>query len=243
MPTGADRAEAAFWATYLRNRNVDVATAHDGAVAVAGGYAVCARATTRPVAFAVGSSRPLTDDDVAVLDAFYRSRGVPVRVEMRETAIERDRALLDRHGFALEDERSRSTKRLARRTATSPGAGIAVRLERDRASWVRLCARVRGGRRAGSGRSFEELCAAAAAACSSPRPTAWPPAAARSEFRASSRSCTAAAFCRTSAARSPSGAPARAHRGRARARITRATTKVLRGTPGALRSPPGSSGC
>ncbi len=166
MPTtGPDRAEAAFWATYLRNRNVDVATAHDGAVAVAGGYAICAARASQQVALAVGSSRPLDDDDIAVLEAFYRSRGVPVRIEIGATALERDRALLERHGFTLEDDGAYAFYE----TTAAPDAandGVAVHLAHDRPSWVRLMANAFAGDAAPDERRMRsiELCGAAAAA-------------------------------------------------------------------------------
>jgi [ribosomal protein S18]-alanine N-acetyltransferase len=163
MPTtGADRAEAAFWATYLRNRNVDVATANDGAASVAGGYAIYAAGSALGTALAVGSTHALTDDDVAVLDAFYGRRGAPVRVEMRESSVERDRALLDRHGFT----REHAAYAIYETTGMPDGDDdVAVHAERDRSSWVRLVATAFADGAAPDPvrvRSIE-LCAAAAA--------------------------------------------------------------------------------
>ncbi len=41
----AARAEAAFWSAFLRNRNVDAGTSADGALPVAGGFALCLAGT------------------------------------------------------------------------------------------------------------------------------------------------------------------------------------------------------
>jgi GNAT superfamily N-acetyltransferase len=135
----ADRAEAAFWAAFLRNRNVEAATAGDGAVAVAGGYALCVVGTYHQVALAIGSTRALRSDDLAVLQAFYSRRGLPVRLEVRDEVLERDRELFDTEGYAIADARFSLLETGA--VPDQPGSQIKVRPSGDRAAWVRLVTR------------------------------------------------------------------------------------------------------
>ncbi len=161
----ADRAEAAFWAAFLRNRNVDADTAGDGAMPVAGGYAICAVDACQQVALAVGSTRPLDENDLALLAAFYGARGLPVRIEIREQALERDRSLLEQDGYTTSD-----TKLLFyERAVGSPPAvesRVSVRRAPDRAAWVRLvtAAFAEGAPTTAQSRRSAELCAGAAAA-------------------------------------------------------------------------------
>ena len=158
----ADRAEASFWAAFLRNRNVDLGTAEDGAVAVAGGYAIAIVGTYGQVALAIGSTRPLTADDLGVLEAFYRRRALPVRIEVRQDVLERDRALLDEHGYELAEIRFGLFE-----TSAIPEAsptGVVVRLAPNRAAWVRLVTRAfaEGGEPDAESRRSAEVTAAAA---------------------------------------------------------------------------------
>ncbi|HEV3087354.1 MAG TPA: GNAT family N-acetyltransferase [Candidatus Elarobacter sp.] len=135
----ADRAEASFWAAYLRNRNVDDGSAEDGAVAVAGGYALCALGTYTQLALAVGSTRPLTDDDASVLEGFYGRRELPVRLEVRQEVVDRDRALFDARGYELADIRFGMFE-----SAAVPGelpGHVTVRPAGSRPGWVRLVTR------------------------------------------------------------------------------------------------------
>ena len=83
----AERDEAAFWAAFLRNRNVDAGTAADGAVAVAGGYALCVAGTALTYAIGAGSTRPLRGDDFAVVEEFYGSRGLGATFELSAGAL------------------------------------------------------------------------------------------------------------------------------------------------------------
>ena len=96
----AERAEAAFWAAFLRNRNVDAGTAGDGAVSVAGGYALCVVGTMLTHALGAGSTRPLRADDCEVVEGFYAARGLPAAFELDEAALVRDEALLRERGYA-----------------------------------------------------------------------------------------------------------------------------------------------
>jgi GNAT superfamily N-acetyltransferase len=142
----ADRAEASFWAAFLRNRNVDLGSADDGAIAVAGGYALYARGTYNQVALAIGSTRPLDAGDLAALEAFYERRGAPVRLELRETALERDHALFEQAGYDVAEIRFGFFETAA--VPAEPPATVAVRPARHRADWLRVVTRAvaEGGR-------------------------------------------------------------------------------------------------
>jgi len=160
----ADRAEAAFWAAFLRNRNVDDVTAGDGAVALAGGYALCAARSHHQVALAAGSTRALSADDLAVLEAFYRARGLPARLELREDALERDRSVLEHAGFTIAPEAYVFYE--SDGTPEPRGDGIAVRAAGDRTAWARLVTSAFAGSHdddADTPRSIELAAAAAAA--------------------------------------------------------------------------------
>jgi len=157
----ADRAEASFWAAYLRNRNVDLGSADDGAVPVAGGYALCAVGTHYQLGLAVGSARPLTDDDVRVLESFYARRKLPVRLEVRDEVLSRDRALLEAHGYDVDDLRLDLFE-----SSALPAAGpsnVVVHPAGSRARWARLVARAfaDGGEPDEKTRRSAELIAAA----------------------------------------------------------------------------------
>ncbi len=134
----ADRAEAAFWAAFLRNRNVEAKSAADGAIAVAGGYAISIGGTVYQMALAVGSARPLAADDLDVLAGFYGLRGVSTRLELREEALERDWALLERSGYTV-DEGSIALLE-APAESQPPVRAIAVRVTADRGAWAALAA-------------------------------------------------------------------------------------------------------
>ncbi len=159
----ADRAEAAFWAGFLRNRNVEAGSAADGAVAVAGGYAISVAGTRYQMALAVGSTRALTADDLEVLAAFYGLRGVPTRIELREEALERDRPLLERTGYSVEDG---AIAVLEAPAGPQPVNGaIAVRVTADRGAWTALAAAAFGeGAAPAEQRRSAEIAAAAASA-------------------------------------------------------------------------------
>ncbi|HZO94375.1 MAG TPA: GNAT family N-acetyltransferase [Candidatus Baltobacteraceae bacterium] len=132
----ADRAEAAFWAGFLRNRNVEAGTADDGAVPVAGGFAISVAGSLYQMALAVGSTRALTAEDLAVLAAFYGERGAPVRIELREDALARDAALLDAAGY-LRDE-ARITLLEAPAAPVHANGTVRVRATSDVPGWVAL---------------------------------------------------------------------------------------------------------
>jgi GNAT superfamily N-acetyltransferase len=134
----AGRAEAAFWAAFLHNRNVDALTAGDGAVAVAGGYALFVGSTAIDRVLGAGSTRPLRADDCEVVEGFYEARGAAARFELDAAIFERDGALLRDRGYADEGE---TLAVLEAPTAPRPAPEVAVRRTTDRRAWVDLVAR------------------------------------------------------------------------------------------------------
>jgi GNAT superfamily N-acetyltransferase len=135
------RSEAAFWSTFLRNRNVDAGTAADGAVAVAGGYALCLVGTFLEHGVAVGSTRALRADDLAVLRAFYARRGLPPRLELDEDVLERDRSVLTSAGYQL-DDLVLSVLTAPTGASSDPGTdGVQVRPVTNRRAWTDLIIR------------------------------------------------------------------------------------------------------
>jgi GNAT superfamily N-acetyltransferase len=135
----AGRAEAAFWAAFLHNRNVDAVTAGDGAVAVAGGYAVFVGGTLIDHALGAGSTRPLRADDCDVVEAFYRARGAAAGFELDDDVFARDVALFRARGYADEEVALAVLEGPTR--AGPPAPGVAVRRTTDRRAWVELVAR------------------------------------------------------------------------------------------------------
>jgi GNAT superfamily N-acetyltransferase len=136
------RAEAAFWAGFLRNRNVDGGTALDGAIPVAGGYALYAAGTALDCALGAGTTRPLEADDLAVVEEFYAARAHPAQFELDEAVLARDGALFRDRGYT---GGSRTLAVLEGPTAAAgppPGDGaVAVRTTTDRRAWAALAAR------------------------------------------------------------------------------------------------------
>ena len=98
----AERDEAEFWAAHARNVATSDQTRDTGAVAVAGGYALCLQGTFLTYGLAVGSARALRGDDLRIVDEFYAARGLPARLELHPAIAERDAALLRENGFSLE---------------------------------------------------------------------------------------------------------------------------------------------
>ena len=137
----AGRAEAAFWAAFLRNRNVDAGTAGDGAVALAGGYALCVAGTLIERAVGAGSTRPLREDDCEVAESFYAVRRLPARFELDEDVLVRDEPLLHRRGYADEDlVVAVLSAPVGPRPPAAPGR-IHVRQTTDRRAWAELVTR------------------------------------------------------------------------------------------------------
>jgi ribosomal protein S18 acetylase RimI-like enzyme len=135
----AGRAEAAFWAAFLHNRNVDAVTAGDGAVAIAGGYALFVGGTAIDHVLGAGSTRALRADDCEVVEGFYGARGAPAQFELDAEVLERDAALLRDRDYAGEGQELAVLE--GPTTAGAPPAGIAIRRTTDRRAWADLVAR------------------------------------------------------------------------------------------------------
>jgi GNAT superfamily N-acetyltransferase len=95
----AERAEAAYWATYARNIPTSGDTRDTGAVPVAGGYAICLQDSSIDYGLGVGIARPLREDDLRIVDEFYGHRGLASRLDLHPTVAERDAALVNRWGY------------------------------------------------------------------------------------------------------------------------------------------------
>ncbi len=134
-----ERASAQLWAAFLRNRNVDAGTALDGAIPVAGGYALYVSGTRFDFAMGAGSTRALRHDDLAVVEEFYGARAHPARFELDEAVLARDGALLHERGYVEEDE----TLAVLRRplAAPPPPGAVAVRTTTNRRAWAELAVR------------------------------------------------------------------------------------------------------
>jgi GNAT superfamily N-acetyltransferase len=135
----AGRAEAAFWAAFLHNRNVDAVTAGDGAVAVAGGYALFVGGTLIQRVVGAGSARALRPDDCQVVEEFYGARGAAAQFELDTDVLDRDQALFGGRGYADEGVSLAVLERSV--TAGDSIGGIAVRRTDDRRAWADLLAR------------------------------------------------------------------------------------------------------
>jgi hypothetical protein len=112
----AERAEAAYWATYARNIPTTDDTRDTGAVPVAGGYAICLQGSSIEYGLGVGTARPLREDDLRVVDEFYGHRGLPSQLELHPLVAERDARLLTRWGYRPEG----ATTMLERDIGTDP---------------------------------------------------------------------------------------------------------------------------
>jgi GNAT superfamily N-acetyltransferase len=135
-----DRAAASFWAAFLRNRNVDAGTSADGAIPVAGGYAIYVAGTHLDHALGAGTTRALRDDDLDVVEEFYAARAHPARFELDEAALARDGELLSSRGYAEEDVPLAVFEGPVVAGA-APAGRIAVRTTTDRRAWADLATR------------------------------------------------------------------------------------------------------
>jgi ribosomal protein S18 acetylase RimI-like enzyme len=139
------RAEAAFWAAFLHNRNVDATTAADGAVAVAGGYALFVDDTQIDLTIGAGGTRPLRVDDCEVVEEFYGSRGRPARFELDGDVFVRDGDLFVDRGYTDEGTEFAVLEAATTATVLSPAPTIDVRRTTDQRAWVDLAERAFGG--------------------------------------------------------------------------------------------------
>ena len=136
---GPDRAAALFWAAFLRNRNVDAGTAGDGAIPVAGGYAIYVTGTRFDFALGAGSTRALRDDDLTVVEEFYAARAHESRFELDEAVLARDGELLRARGYVEED----CTLAILEGPLLSvaPSGAVTVRTTTNRRAWTDLASR------------------------------------------------------------------------------------------------------
>jgi len=132
-----DSAAAAFWAGYIRNRNVDERTAADGALPVAGGYALYVAGTAFNRVLGAGWDRPLAPEDFDVVEEFYAERGVVPSFELSAETVDRDAAVLAERGYDLDGEDVTVVYEAPVPAAEQDGA-ITVRTTRDRRSWEAL---------------------------------------------------------------------------------------------------------
>jgi hypothetical protein len=135
----AERAEAAYWATYARNIPTTDDTRDTGAIPVAGGYAICLQGTLLQYGLGVGTSRPLREDDFRIVDEFYGSRRLPSRLELHPVVAERDASIVARWGYRPE----RAIAMLEREIGPDPllPAGFSVEtLTTRKLEWTELVA-------------------------------------------------------------------------------------------------------
>lgn len=138
------RAEAAFWAAFLHNRNVDAATAADGAVAVAGGYALFVGATAIDLTIGAGSTRALRADDCEVVEEFFGGRGAPARFELDLEVFVRDHDVFEGRGY-VDEGVELAVLEAATTPAPSVNPEIDVRRTADRRGWIELAERAFDG--------------------------------------------------------------------------------------------------
>jgi GNAT superfamily N-acetyltransferase len=134
-----ERVEAALWAAYLRNRNVDASTAGDGAIPVAGGYAIYVADSRLDFAVGAGSTRPLREDDLAVVEEFYAARAHPARFELDVEVLGRDGDLLRARGYAEEEFTLAILEGPTQRSI--PAGPVTVRTTTNRNGWADLATR------------------------------------------------------------------------------------------------------
>jgi hypothetical protein len=134
-----DRVEAALWAAYLRNRNVDAGTAGDGAIPVAGGYAIYVAESLLDFVLGAGTTRPLREDDLAVVEEFYGARARGARFELDEVNLDRDGDVFRARGYVEEDLTLTVLEGPTLRTA--PPSSITVRTTTDARGWTELATR------------------------------------------------------------------------------------------------------
>jgi GNAT superfamily N-acetyltransferase len=120
----AERAEAAYWATYARNLPTSDDTRDTGAVPVAGGYAICLQGSSIEYGLAVGTSRPLREDDLRIVDEFYGSRTLASRLELHPFVAERDAGLVTRWGYRLERRMTMLERDIAADPPIPPGFSV-----------------------------------------------------------------------------------------------------------------------
>jgi GNAT superfamily N-acetyltransferase len=135
----AERAEAAYWATYARNIPTTDDTRDTGAIPVAGGYAICLQGTSIQYGLGVGTSRPLREDDLRIVDEFYGRRRLQSRLELHPGVAERDAGILARWGYRPERSVTMLESEIGADPVAPAGFGI-ENLTTRRLEWTELVA-------------------------------------------------------------------------------------------------------
>jgi GNAT superfamily N-acetyltransferase len=163
----AERAEAAYWATYARNIPTTDDTRDTGAVPVAGGYAICLQGSALDYGLGVGTARPLREDDLRIVDEFYGSRRLASRLELHPVVAQRDAKLIGAWGYRPEAKMAMLEREIGPDPAVAAGLAVET-LTGRRAEWTDLIATawldtVTPAER-GRARRTAHVCAAAASA-------------------------------------------------------------------------------
>lgn len=133
----AERCEGGLWATYARNIATSADTKDTGAIAVAGGFAICLQGTFLEYAIGIGARGPLDETDFSAVEAFYERRGLPARMELHEEVAARDAALLQSHGYRHELTLDVLEAEIGPVDVTPP-PGITVEKTDDRHDWAEV---------------------------------------------------------------------------------------------------------
>jgi GNAT superfamily N-acetyltransferase len=135
-----ERAEAAYWATYARNIPTTDDTRDTGAIPVAGGYAICLQGSSIEYGLGVGTSRPLREDDLRIVDEFYGSRRLVSRLELNPLVAERDAPLVLRWGYRFERHMTMLEREIGADAPIAVGFGVETLTARKH-EWTDLVAR------------------------------------------------------------------------------------------------------
>lgn len=133
----AERTEGGLWATYARNIATNADTQDTGAIAVAGGFAICLQGTFLEYAVGIGTRGPLDETDLGAVGAFYARRGLPARIELHEEVAARDAALIEQHGYRLELRLDILEAEIGPVDVTPPH-GMAVERTENRSEWAEI---------------------------------------------------------------------------------------------------------
>ncbi len=133
----AERCEGGLWATYARNIATSADTQDTGAIAVAGGFAICLQGTFLEYAIGIGAVRPLDETDLGAVEAFYTRRGLPARVELHEDVAARDAGLLAAAGYRPELTLDVYEAEIGPIDVTPP-LGLTVEKTENRVEWAEV---------------------------------------------------------------------------------------------------------
>jgi len=133
----AERCEAGLWAAYARNIATSADTQDTGAIAVAGGFAICLQGTFLEYAIGIGAVRRLDETDLGAVEAFYTRRGLLARVELHEDVATRDARLLESAGYRPELTLEVYEAEIGPIDVTPP-AGLTVEKTENRVDWAEV---------------------------------------------------------------------------------------------------------